>query len=57
MRGAGGQEMFIIPDLELTFVITSGAYIVQDEDYPLEVIVNYILQSIGIDNAQYQSKI
>lgn len=57
MRGAGGQEMFIIPDLELTFVITSGAYIDQDEDYPLELIVNYILPSIGIDHAQYQSKI
>ncbi len=55
MRGSGGQEMFIIPELQLTFVITSGAYVGQDEDYPFELIVNYLLPSLGIYNAKYYS--
>ncbi|HAS63542.1 MAG TPA: hypothetical protein DCS35_13880 [Vibrio sp.] len=53
MRGSGGQEMFILPEYDLVFVMTSGAYITQDEDYPFELLVNYILPSIGIKNAKY----
>lgn len=53
MRGSGGQEMFIIPKLQLTVVITSGAYINQDEDYPFKLIVDYILPSLGIYNTKY----
>lgn len=53
MRGAGGQEMFILPEYDLVFVMTSGAYVTQDEDYPFELLVNYILPSLGIDNAIY----
>ncbi|MEZ8099061.1 serine hydrolase domain-containing protein [Vibrio bivalvicida] len=53
MRGSGGQDMFIIPELQLIFLITSGNYQRQDEDYPLELIVNYVLPSLDITNATY----
>ncbi|TDR75731.1 serine hydrolase domain-containing protein [Photobacterium lutimaris] len=53
MRGYGGQEMFIIPELKLVMTMTSGAFIGQDEDYPFELIVDYILPSLGISNAKY----
>ncbi len=54
MRGSGGQEMFIIPDLNLIFAMTSGAYIGQDETFPFELLVDYVLPSIGINNASYK---
>ncbi|PSV34840.1 serine hydrolase [Photobacterium sp. GB-210] len=53
MRGTGGQEVFIIPQLQLTIVITSGAYMDQDDTYPFKLIVDYILPSLGIDEAEY----
>ncbi|MGR5062408.1 serine hydrolase domain-containing protein [Photobacterium sp. DNB22_13_2] len=55
MRGFGGQEMFIIPELKLVITMTSGAFIGQDEDYPFELIVDYILPSLGIKKAKYIS--
>ncbi len=51
MRGAGGQDMFIIPELQLIFLITSGSYQRQDEDYPLDLIATYVLPSLNITNA------
>ncbi|MGF1761246.1 beta-lactamase family protein [Photobacterium sagamiensis] len=57
MRGYGGQEMFIIPELQLVFVITSGAYIGQDENYPFELITNYVLPSLGLNNTVYKPKV
>ncbi|GHA49438.1 serine hydrolase domain-containing protein [Photobacterium aphoticum] len=57
MRGAGGQEMMILPDYQLIMVMTSGAYIGQDEDYPFELLVDYILPAIGVENAKYQPRI
>ncbi|MGF1778932.1 serine hydrolase domain-containing protein [Vibrio nomapromontoriensis] len=54
MRGSGGQDMFIIPDYKLIVLTTAGAYGHQDEDYPLELIVNYILPSLGVENASYK---
>ena len=57
MRSAGGQEMFIIPEMKLVITMTSGAYIRQDEDYPFELIVNYILPSLGINNAKYTPRV
>ncbi len=53
MRGAGGQDMFIMPDLQLIFLITSGDYQNQDENYPLELIANYVLPSLSITNAKH----
>lgn len=53
MRGFGGQEMFIIPELKLVITMTSGAFIGQDEDYPFKLIVDYILPSLGIKKAKY----
>lgn len=53
MRGAGGQDMFIIPKLQLIFLITSGSYQQQDEDYPLDLIANYVLPSLNITNAKH----
>lgn len=55
MRGFGGQEMFIIPDLKLVFVMTSGAFIGQDEDYPFKLLVDYIFPSIGLEGAKHES--
>jgi CubicO group peptidase (beta-lactamase class C family) len=53
MRGAGGQDMFIIPELQLIFLITSGNYQQQDEHYPLDLIANYVLPSLNITHAKH----
>ncbi|GAL02264.1 hypothetical protein JCM19237_5157 [Photobacterium aphoticum] len=49
--------MMILPDYQLIMVMTSGAYIGQDEDYPFELLVDYILPAIGVKNAKYQPRI
>ncbi|WP_070964328.1 serine hydrolase domain-containing protein [Vibrio sonorensis] len=54
MRGSGGQEMVILPDHDLIFVMTSGAYIGQDEDFPFELIAKFVLPSLGIEEVKYQ---
>ena len=44
--GWGGQDVFVIPDLEMVIVFTAGGY---DETRPLSVndmIQNYILAAI-----------
>ncbi|WP_434362573.1 beta-lactamase family protein [Parasalinivibrio latis] len=56
MRGSGGQEMFIVPELNLVFVMTSGAYIGQDENFPFELLVDYVLPSVGIPDSRYIPK-
>ncbi|WEM41251.1 serine hydrolase [Photobacterium sp. DA100] len=57
MRGFGGQEMFIIPQHNLVIAMTSGAFIGQDEDFPFELMVDYILPAIGISKAKYISQV
>lgn len=54
MRGSGGQELIIMPDHKLIVAMTSGAYKEQDEDYPFELLVDYVLPSLGMQNAKYQ---
>ena len=47
--------MFIIPDYKLIVLTTAGAYGHQEEDYPLELIVNYVLPSLGVEEASYKA--
>lgn len=53
MRGSGGQEMFVVPELNLVFAMTSGAYFNQDEDFPLQLLADYILPAIGMEKVAY----
>ncbi|MDD1782879.1 beta-lactamase family protein [Enterovibrio sp. ZSDZ35] len=57
MRGAGGQELYIFPDYQLVFVMTSGAFLSQDEDYPFELIADYILPAIGLNRVKYEPNV
>ncbi|UIP30439.1 serine hydrolase [Photobacterium sp. TLY01] len=53
MRGSGGQEMFVVPEYRLIFAMTSGAYFNQDEDYPIQLLADYILPALGLQNVEY----
>lgn len=45
-RGAGGQYIFVIPDLDAVVVITSGNYRNRKTRQPEKIIKDYILKSI-----------
>jgi CubicO group peptidase (beta-lactamase class C family) len=51
--GAGGQRIFIVPDLDLVVMTTSGLYFQPRQgDGALDILTNYILPSIRDSNAR-----